>query len=57
VKLTGTRKVSLDWVAPRALTTTRLAGAEMSMSHEVDSDPLPASPFWSRISAALTVRV
>ena len=37
--------------------TTWLEGAVVSISHEVESELVPATPFWSWMSAALTVSV
>ncbi len=36
---------------------TVLVGGVVSISHEVESVPVPAIPFWSWMSAALTVSV
>ena len=45
-------------LVPRwAAALTVLVGGVVSISHEVESVPVPALPFWSWMSAALTVSV
>ena len=56
LKETETWKVSEPWLAPSELMTW-LVGAVVSISQEVESVPVPAMPFWSWMSAALTVSV
>ncbi len=51
-----TGKLSEVWVVPSELTTW-LAGAVVSISQEVESEPEPEMPFVSWMSAALTVSV
>ena len=47
-------KVSEVWLVPSVLTTW-LVGAVVSISHEVESEPVPGMPNESWMSAALTV--
>ena len=56
LNVTETGKVSLVCEVPSELTTW-LEGAVVSISHEVESELVPATPFWSWMSAALTVSV
>ena len=55
VPVTVTGKLRLVPVFGKGLTV--LVGGVVSISHEVESDPVPGLPFWSWMPAALTVSV
>src|ERR1700728_4156617 len=56
LNVTETGKVSLVCDVPSELTTW-LDGTVVSINHEVESELVPATPFWSWMSAELTVSV
>ena len=55
VPVTETGKLRLVRSAGSGLTV--LVGGVVSISHEVESEPVPGLPFWSWMPAALTVSV
>ncbi len=56
LNVTETGKVSLVCDVPSELTTW-LDGAVVSISHEVETELVPAIPFWSWMSVEFTVSV
>src|ERR1700728_1984802 len=56
LNVTETGNVSLVCEVPSELTTW-LEGAVVSISQEVETELVPAKPYWSRMSAEFTVNV
>ena len=55
-RLLVTDTVKLEFAAEGS-GSTLLVGGVVSINQEVDMEPVPANPFWSWVSAALTTRV